>query len=82
MADRRCRVWRVGVIVVVVDVGMVVEVLRSAVDLVEGAPNVPIVTIVAVESPVVESVDDPREAGALADRAVDANPAGTVSFRG
>ncbi len=71
-----------GVIVVVINVGMVVEVPRSAVDLVEGAPNVPIFAIVAVKSADVESVDDPREAGALANRAVDANPAGNVSFRG
>jgi hypothetical protein len=70
-----------GIIGVVVDIGMVVEVPRSAVDLVEGAPNVPIFTIVVVESADVESVDDPREAGALANRAVDANPAGNVSFR-
>ncbi len=67
---------------VVVDVGMVVKVPRSAVDLVEGAPNVPIFAVVAVKSADVESVDDPREAGALADRAVDANPAGNVLFRG
>ncbi len=71
-----------GVIGVVVNIGMVVQVPRFAVDLVEAAPNVPIFAIVAVESADVESVDDPREAGALADRAVDVNPAGNVSFRG
>jgi hypothetical protein len=71
-----------GVIVVVVDVRMVIKVPRSAVDLVEGAPNVPIFAVVAVESADVESVDNPREASALANRAVDANSAGNVSFRG
>ncbi len=53
-------------------VGVVVEPLRSPVDIVEGAADLPIFTIIAVKSADVEPVDDPREAGALAECAVKA----------
>jgi hypothetical protein len=60
------------VIGMVLDVGVVVEPLRSAVDIVKGAADDSIFTIVAVEATNVESIDDPREAGALAECAVEA----------
>jgi len=60
------------VIGVVFDVGMVVKPLRSPVDIVEGAADGSIFAKVAVEAPNVEAIDDPREAGALAECAVKA----------
>jgi hypothetical protein len=63
------------VIGMVLDVGMVVEPLRSAVDIVEGAADDSIFAKIAVKSAYVEPVDDPREAGALAECAVKAEAA-------
>ena len=63
---------RPGVIEIVGNLGIGVKVPRPSVDRVEGATDDSIVAIVAVEAPNVESVDDPREAGALAKCAVKA----------
>ena len=60
------------VIRVVLDVGMVVKPLHSPVDIVEGAADGLIFAKVAVEAPNVEAIDNPREAGALAECAVKA----------
>jgi hypothetical protein len=70
------------VIGMVLDVGMVVEPQSSPVDIVEGAADLPIFAIIAVKSADVKPVDDPREAGALAKRAVNANAARKVPSRG
>ncbi len=56
----------------VLDVGVVVEPPRSPVNIVKGAADDSIFAIGAVEAPNVELVDDPREAGALAECAVKA----------
>jgi hypothetical protein len=61
-----------GVIEIVGDLGIGVEVPRPSVDRVEGAADGLIVVIVAVEATNVESIDDPREVGALAECAVKA----------
>ena len=66
----------------VFDVGMVVETLRSPVDIVEGAADGPIFANVAVKAPNVEAIDDPREAGALAKCAVKAAWAASLSWVG
>ncbi len=58
---------------------MVVEVPRSAVDAVEGAADRLIFPIVAIKAADEETVDDPRDIGALAEGAVEAEPAWTVS---
>ena len=60
------------VIGMVFDVGMVVEPLRSPVDIIEGAADGSIVAIFAIEALNVETIDDPREVGALAECAVKA----------
>ncbi len=75
----RCQVRRLGVIGIFVDVGMVVEVPRSAIDAVEGAADCPIFPIVAIKAADEEVVNDPREIGALAEGAVEAEPTWTVS---
>jgi hypothetical protein len=64
---------------VVVKLGMLVEVLRPCVDVVKGTADVPICVIAAVESADIESVNDPREAGALADGAVELKSPGAAS---
>jgi hypothetical protein len=66
----------------VFDVGMVVEPLRSSVDIVEGAADLPIFAIIAVKSADVEPVDEPREADALAEGAFNATAAREVPSRG
>ena len=63
---------RPGVIEIVGDLGIGVKVPRLSVDRVEGAADGSIFAIVAVEAPNVDSIDDPREVGALAECAVKA----------
>jgi hypothetical protein len=63
---------------VILELGMVVQVTRPHVDGLKGASDGPILTIVTVKSTNVESVDNPREAGALAEGAVMANAAWEV----
>ncbi len=63
---------RPGVIEIVGDLGIGVKVPRLSVDRVEGAADGSIFAIVAVEAPNVESIDNPREVGALAECAVKA----------
>ncbi len=60
---------------------MVIQVTRPHVDGLEGASDGPILEIVAVKSMNVESVDDPREAGALTEGAVMVNAAWEVPLR-
>jgi hypothetical protein len=59
-------------------IGMVVKPLRSPVYIVEGAADLLIFSMIAVKSADVEPVDDPREADALAEGAVNATAAGEV----
>ena len=59
---------------------MFVQVARSSVDGHEGASDGPIPAIFGVKSADVKSVDDPREAGALAKGAVNANAVWEVPF--
>jgi hypothetical protein len=68
-----------GVIGIFVNVGMVLEVPRSAVDAVEGAADRTIFLIVVIKAADEEAVKDPREIGALAEGAVEAESAWTVS---
>ena len=49
-----------------------VEVPCSSVDRFEGAADGSIIAIFAIEAPNVETIDDPREVGALAECAVEA----------
>ena len=63
---------RPGVIEIVGNLGIGVKVPCLSVDRVEGAADGLIFAIVAVEAPNVESIDDPREVGALAECAVKA----------
>jgi hypothetical protein len=63
---------RPGVIEIVGDLGIGVKVPRLGVDRIEGAADGSIFAKVAVEAPNVEAIDDPREAGALAECAVKA----------
>jgi hypothetical protein len=66
---------------VILGLGMAIQVTRPRVDGLEGATDGQILTIVAVKSANVESVDDPREVGALAEGAVMANAAWEVPLR-
>jgi hypothetical protein len=70
-----------GIVGVVVKLGMLVEVSRLRVDVVKGAADVLICMIVAVESTDIEAVDNPREAGALANGAVESKSLGAASAR-
>ena len=60
------------IIWMVVDVRIVVEVPHPSIYRVECASDPPIIAIVAIKSADVKPVDDPREAGALAECAVKA----------
>ncbi len=60
---------------------MAVQVTCLRVDGLEGASDGPILAIVAIKSANVEPVDDPREAGALAEGAVMANAVWEVPLR-
>jgi hypothetical protein len=66
---------------VILELKMGVQVTRPRVDGLEGASDGPILAIVVVKSANVESVDDPREAGALAEGAVTANAAWEVPLQ-
>jgi hypothetical protein len=66
---------------VILELGMVIQVMHPHVDGLEGASDGPFFAIVAVKSANVESVDDPREAGALAEGAVMANAAWEVPLQ-
>ncbi len=72
---------RPGVIEVILKLGLVVQVMHPRVDGLIGVSDGPILAIVAVKSANVELVDDPREAGALAEGAVMANAAWEVPLR-
>jgi hypothetical protein len=72
-------VRHVGIIGVIVKLRMLVEVSRPCVDVVQGAVDVPIRAIAAVESVDIEVVDDPREAGTLAKGAVELKSPGAAS---
>ena len=63
---------RPGIIEIVGDLRIGVEVPRPSVDCVEGAADGSILAIVVVEAPDVESIDNPREVGALVECAVKA----------
>ncbi len=65
----------------ILELGMVVQVMRPRIDGLKGASDGPILAIVAVKSANIELVDDPREAGALAEGAVMANTAWEVPLR-
>jgi hypothetical protein len=65
----------------IIKLRMVIRVLRPTVDIVEGTADHPICAVVAVEAADVESVDNPREIRALAEGAVEPNPAGVVMLR-
>jgi hypothetical protein len=58
---------------VILELGMVVQVTRPCVDGLEGVSDGSILAIVAVKSANLESVNNPQEAGALAEGAVMAN---------
>ncbi len=77
----RVRVRRPGVMGVILELGMVVQVMHPRVDGLKGPSDGPILAIVVFKSTNVESVDDPREAGALAEGAVMANAAWEVPLR-
>ncbi len=68
-----------GIIGVVVKLRMPVEVSYPHVDVVEGTVDVAICAIAAVESAYIEAVDDPREAGALAEGAIESKSPGAAS---
>ncbi len=61
---------------------MLVEVSRPRADVVEGAADVPIRAIAAVESADIEVVDNPREAGALANGSESKSPGAASARRG
>jgi hypothetical protein len=63
---------RLGVIENVGGLGVDVEVPCSSVDCFEGATDGSIVAIFTIEAPNVETIDDPREVGALTECAVEA----------
>ncbi len=65
----------------ILELGMVVQVMRPCVDGFEGTSDGPIFTIVTVKSTDVKLVDDPWEAGALAKGAVMANTVWEVPLR-
>jgi hypothetical protein len=71
-----------GIIGVVVELGMLVKVSRLRVDVVKGAADVLIRAIAAVESADIEVVDDPREAGAFANGAIESKSPGAASAWG
>jgi hypothetical protein len=58
---------------------MLVKVSRPRVDIVEGVADIPICAIAAVESADIEAVDNTREAGALADGAIESKSLGAAS---
>jgi hypothetical protein len=64
----------------VIELGMVVQVLCPSIDGHKGTSDGPIHAIFGVKSADVKLVDDPREAGALAKGAVNANAAWEVPF--
>jgi hypothetical protein len=64
---------------VVIELGMLLKVSRSHVDVVEGAVDVPICVIAVVKSADIEAGDNPREAGALIDGVVESKSPGTAS---
>ncbi len=70
--QRALRRGRPGVIDIVDDLRIGVKVPRLGVNRVKGAADGLIVAKVAVEAPNVEAINDPREAGALAECAVKA----------
>jgi hypothetical protein len=74
-----CRVRHMGIIWMILELGMVVQVLCPCVNVVKGAEDVPIFAIVAVKSVDEEAVDNPREVGALAKGAVDSKSMGKAS---
>ena len=74
--------WRPGVIGVVVELGMLVKVSRLHIDVVKGAADVPICGIATVKSTDIEVVDDPREAGAFANGAIESKSPGAASAWG
>jgi hypothetical protein len=65
----------------IVKLGMIVQVLRPAVDIVEGAADHLICAVIVVEATDVESVDNPWEIHALAEGAVEPNVVGVVMLR-
>ena len=70
---RRAPRWgRLGIIDIVGNLGIGVKVPRPSVNRVKGAADGSIFAKVAVEAPNVEAINDPREAGALAECAVKA----------
>ncbi len=71
----RVRVRRPGIIRVILELEMVVQVMHLRID------GRPILVIVAVKSANIESVDDQREAGALTEGAVMANAEWEVPLR-
>ena len=71
-SQRAPRRGRPGVIKNVGNLGIGVKVPRPSVNPVEGAADGLIFTRVAVKAPNVEAINDPREAGALAECAVKA----------
>ena len=70
--QRAARRGRPGVIEIVGDLGIGVEVPRPSVNRVEGAADGLISAKVVVKAPNVEAINDPREAGALAKCAIKA----------
>jgi hypothetical protein len=74
-------VRRPGIMGVILELGMVVQVMRPRVDGLEGASDGPILAIVTVKSSNVESVDNPWEAGEFAEGAVMANATWEVPLR-
>ncbi len=74
--------WHLGIIGVIVELKMLVEVSCPHVDVVKGAADVPIHAIIAVESADIEVVDNPREVGALAEGAVGAKSPGQQALGG
>jgi hypothetical protein len=76
-----CRVWHPGIIWMILELRMVVQVLHPCVNVVEGAADVPICAIVVVKSTDEEAVNNPWEVGALAKGAVDSKSMGTASTR-
>ncbi len=70
-----------GIIGVDVKLRMLVKVLRPRIDVVKGTADVPICVIAAVESTYIEAVDNLREAGALAEGAVESKSPRAASAR-
>jgi hypothetical protein len=70
-----------GIIGVVVKLRMLVKVSRPCVDVVKGVADVPICAIATVKSAYIEAVDNPREAGALTEGAVESKSPRAASPR-